>query len=63
MPVLAEESSVVKGGIKTTVSGVIAAGKEAFSGMKEGVDDGRQSGGIINYRRSRLILSNNSDDI
>ncbi|WP_157953015.1 hypothetical protein [Limnobaculum parvum] len=53
----------MKGGIKTTVSGVIAAGKEAFSGMKEGVDDGRQSGGIINYRRSRLILSNNSDDI
>ncbi|MBK5072372.1 hypothetical protein I2492_04995 [Budviciaceae bacterium CWB-B4] len=47
LPALAEDSSVVKDSIKSTVSGVIAAGKDALSGVKDGVDDGRQSGSSI----------------
>ncbi|AHG22340.1 hypothetical protein Z042_24095 [Chania multitudinisentens RB-25] len=46
-PALAEETGVVKDGIKSVVSGVITAGKDALSGVKDGVDDGRQSGSSI----------------
>ncbi|CNB81314.1 hypothetical protein [Yersinia pseudotuberculosis] len=46
-PVLAEDPSLLKDGVKGMVSGVIAAGKDTFSGIKEGVDNGRQSGSSI----------------
>lgn len=54
-PVLAaEDSSVMKDGVKSVVSGVISAGKDAISGVKDGVDDGRQSGSSID---GALIIS------
>ncbi|QXN64233.1 MULTISPECIES: hypothetical protein [Serratia] len=45
--VQAEETAVVKDSVKSVVSGVIASGKDALSGLKDGVDDGRQSGSSI----------------
>lgn len=43
----AEETAVVKDSVKSVVSGVIASGKDALSGLKDGVDDGRQSGSSV----------------
>lgn len=45
--VKAEEVAVVKDSVKSVVSGVIASGKDALSGLKDGVDDGRQSGSSV----------------
>lgn len=40
----ADDAGIVKGGVKSVVSGVVSAGKDAISGVTEGVDTGRKEG-------------------
>lgn len=41
------ESSSLKEGVRGVVSGVVSSGKDAISGVKDGIDDGRKSGDSI----------------
>lgn len=41
------EEGLVKDGIKSVVSGLIATGKDVLSGTKDGVDEGRKSGASL----------------
>ncbi len=43
-PAMAEDATVMKESVKSVVTGVISAGKDALSGVKDGVDDGRKTG-------------------
>ncbi|SQI41698.1 Uncharacterised protein [Leminorella richardii] len=43
----AAEENTLKEGVKSTVSGIISAGKDMMSGAKDGVDEGRKSGDSI----------------
>lgn len=43
-PLAAADSSSVKDGVKSMISDVVSSGKDAISGIKDGIEDGRKSG-------------------
>lgn len=43
-PMVTADSSSLKEGVKSVVSGVVSSGKDAISGVKDGIEDGRKSG-------------------
>ena len=45
------DSHIVKGGIKSIVSGVVSTGKDAITGVAEGLDSGRQEGESVDKAR------------
>lgn len=53
------EEGMLKDGVKGTVSGIIAAGKDVLSGAKDGVDDGRKSGESVDG----ALLVNDRDSL
>lgn len=54
-----KKDSLVKKGTKSVVSGLVSSGKDAISGLKEGVDDGRKSGDSLDG----AIVVNNQEDM
>lgn len=53
------EEGALKEGVKSTVSGIISAGKDMISGAKDGMDDGRKSGDSVDG----AILVNDRDSL
>lgn len=43
-PMVIADSSSVKDGVKSVISGVVSSGKDAISGVKDGIEEGRKSG-------------------
>ena len=43
-PMVIADSSSIKEGVRSVVSGVVSSGKDAISGVKDGIEDGRKSG-------------------